>query len=56
MHSGCELSRIRGRADAEVTKVEGRKTLETWLDRVSIEAVRVFVGRSHPFSFRLQNY
>jgi hypothetical protein len=32
----------------EVTKVGGEKTLETWLDRGSIEVVRVFVGRSHP--------
>jgi hypothetical protein len=32
-------------------KVGGKKTSETWLDRMFVEAVRVFVGRSHPFSF-----
>jgi len=32
----------------EVTKVGGEKTSETWLDRGSIEVVRVFVGRLHP--------
>jgi len=31
----------------------GEKTSETWLDRGSVEVVRVFVGRSHPLSFWL---
>jgi hypothetical protein len=29
----------------------GEKTLETWLDRGSVEVVRVFVGSSHPSLF-----
>jgi len=37
-----------------VTKVERGKTSETWLDRGSVEFVRVFVGRSHPLSFGIR--